>query len=86
LTIERCNVNGHYRPSNCTWVPNPMQSRNCRDNKVLRFNGHTMCISEWSRHLDIHVQTLLGRLRNGWSTKKTLTTKPVIGRNQFSCT
>ena len=83
LTIERENVNGHYEPDNCTWVPNPLQSKNMRKNRFLTHDGKTLCISDWARLKGIHVQTLLGRQRKGWSTHDLLTTRPRLGRNQF---
>jgi hypothetical protein len=30
LTIERVNNNGGYEPSNCKWIPRPLQLRNTR--------------------------------------------------------
>lgn len=30
LTIERVDVNGDYKPSNCTWIPKSDQSKNRR--------------------------------------------------------
>jgi len=76
LTIERRDVNGNYTPSNCTWTPNPLQSKNMRKNRTFTFNGRTLCISEWSRYLGIHVQTLLRRLRHGWTVEQTLSLRP----------
>jgi hypothetical protein len=40
LTIERIDVNGHYEPTNCMWLPNELQSKNKRDNRpVIRSDG-----------------------------------------------
>lgn len=83
LTVERKNVNGHYSPSNCTWVPNPMQSRNTRKNRIYTFQKRTLCLSEWSRYLGINYRTLAGRLNNGWPVKQAFTVAPLKGRNQF---
>ncbi len=34
LTIERIEVDGNYKPSNCTWITKKMQSRNRRVNRL----------------------------------------------------
>jgi hypothetical protein len=73
LTIERKDVNGNYEPDNCTWVPNPLQGTNTRRVRLYSFGGYTMCVSEWARHLGVHVQTLLGRLRRGWPHDEVFT-------------
>jgi hypothetical protein len=72
LTIERRDVNANYDPDNCTWVPNPMQSRNVRKNRYLTYAGKTLCASEWARLTGIHVQTILQRLRKGWVVERIL--------------
>lgn len=36
LTIERIDVNGHYEPSNCTWIPHGDQAKNRRNTKNNR--------------------------------------------------
>ena len=82
LTIERRNVNGHYRPGNCTWIPNPLQAKNTRKAKLFTYGGYTLCLSDWSRRTGIHVQTLVGRKRAGWSVQDMLTIAPAFGRNQ----
>ena len=83
-TIERINNNGHYYKENCRWATHKEQGRNTRFNNLLTFNGQTKCLSEWAEESNITVQTLWQRLRLGWSIEKALTTKPIIGRNQFS--
>jgi hypothetical protein len=83
LTIERSDVNGHYEPDNCTWIPNPLQSKNMRKNRFLTHSGKTLCLSEWAKLLGFPVTTIVGRHRAGWDTDRILTTPSVIGRNQF---
>lgn len=42
MTIERKNVNGHYTPENCVWLPRPLQDRNRRTNTWLEVDGVKM--------------------------------------------
>ena len=82
VTIERKNVNGDYRPSNCTWILNEKQAHNTRRCIRVSFNGETFHLSEWARRTGISVRTLLGRNRHGWPPHLMLTVKPTRGRNQ----
>ena len=81
LTIERVDVNGHYEPGNCTWIPNELQAHNTRRVRFLTFQGETLHISEWARRQAIHIQTVLRRLRAGWGVEDALTIVPIRGRN-----
>lgn len=84
LTLERSKVDGNYEPDNCTWVPNKLQATNTRRARTYRLGDREMCLSEWSRHLGIHVQTLLGRLRAGWSIERAFSETPQLGKNQYA--
>lgn len=83
LTIERSDVFDGYHPGNCTWVPNQMQARNTRKVIEVTLGNRTLCLSEWARLTGIHIQTLLGRHRKGWTVERMLTVQPIKGRNQF---
>lgn len=75
LTIERSNVKGNYEPFNCTWIPKSLQSRNRTCSVLLNFNGQTKNASDWSDITGIPSKVITQRIRRGWSTEKTLTTK-----------
>lgn len=67
LTIERQDVNGDYTPENCTWIVNERQARNRRHHVVLTANGITRPVFEWAELTGIPRNTLITRLRLGWS-------------------
>ncbi len=69
--------NGNYEPGNCRWATYTENARNTRRNRVLEFNGESLCVSEWAERLGCRVHFLIARLNRGWSIEKTLTTPPV---------
>lgn len=73
LAIERINNNGDYCPENCTWATPKEQARNMRTNRLLTYNGKTLCINEWAETLSIQKGTLWNRIKLGWTTEKALT-------------
>lgn len=54
-----------------------------RKGKTLTYEGKTLKVSEWARHLDVDSGALYARLRLGWGTEKILTT-PIRQITQFS--
>ncbi|WBF81889.1 hypothetical protein [Staphylococcus virus vB_SurM-PSU6] len=74
LTIDRIDSNGNYEPGNCRWVDYKTQSRNRNYNKLLKFQGKELCVTEWSDLTGIASGTIHSRLRMGWSIEKTLST------------
>jgi len=67
LTIERIDVNGNYEPSNCKWIE--VSEQNSNTSRTLRFQhqGSEKTLKEWSEYLDVNYQTLLGRIKRGWT-------------------
>lgn len=74
LTIERVDVNGHYEPDNCTWVPMSQQSLNWRKSVRYTLRGKTQGMRAWAEEYGINYYTLRSRLRNhGWPIEQALT-------------
>jgi len=67
---EECLRNGW--PANCRWATDKEQQRNTRQNRMLTYNGKTMCLAEWGELLGIEYNILWARLNRGWSVAKTL--------------
>lgn len=73
LTLDRIDYNQGYFPENCRWISIDAQQRNKRNNHILEYKGESHCIAEWSEIVGIPKQTILSRIRRGWSTEKALT-------------
>lgn len=65
-TLDRINVNGCYKPSNCRWATRAEQNSNRRpfkrSNQVATAFGKTLKISQWAKLYGISLNTLKGRL------------------------
>jgi hypothetical protein len=69
LTLDRINVNGDYKPSNCRWATSSQQQNNRRDN--IKYKGETM--AQASRRLGLSSGAVFMRIKKGWSIKKAFT-------------
>ena len=72
LTIDRINNYGNYEPSNCRWTTNYEQMRNTTYNRILTYDGITLCATDWAKKIGIHRGTIYSRLRKGLPIEKVL--------------
>lgn len=76
-SIERIDQNGIYEKSNCRWATKKEQARNTRSNRLVTFDGETLCIAEWSERTGLDSRTIFARIDTlGWSIERALT-KPL---------
>jgi hypothetical protein len=78
MTLDRRENDGDYCPENCRWATRSEQRRNTRSNRILTFEGRSLCVVEWAEILGIKANTIHTRLRLGWSVEKTLSTPVII--------
>jgi hypothetical protein len=76
LTLDRIDTNKGYSPNNCRWITWKKQQRNKRNNRMIEYNGEIHCVAEWAEITGIAKQTIVSRLRYGWTPMQIFTIPP----------
>lgn len=73
LSIERKDNEGDYCPENCVWADRIEQNNNTRRNHCIEYRGGVYTVAELSRISGVRQNTLLYRLRRGWTVEDAVT-------------
>jgi len=71
-SLERIDVNGDYKPSNCKWIPWKDQYNNTRQTRAITCFGETLTLAQWAKRTGIHRNTIENRINKGWPLEKAL--------------
>lgn len=63
MEIDRIDGHGDYEPSNCRWATHEQNNANRTSLRLITFDGKTMCVAHWEKHLGVKRETLRKKLR-----------------------
>ena len=78
LELDRIEVDGNYESNNCRWVTRLRQQRNKRTNHNLTYSSRTQTVQEWGEELGLKPNTIITRLRRGWSVERALSADALL--------
>ena len=70
--IERSDNERGYCKDNCCWATRKQQMRNTRRTHWLSHDGTTLCLEDWAKRVGLNRNTLVKRLRSGWSVARAI--------------
>ena len=66
LTLERINVNGDYKPSNCCWATRKEQAGNRRTERLIATPEGKMSVTKAGERFGLSRKTIFNRIGYGW--------------------
>lgn len=79
LTLERVNVDGDYKPSNCKWIPKSKQAWNRTDTVYVDTIEGRMTIIQAAKRAGVSRGAMAGRIANQWPIELLLV--PAYSKN-----
>jgi hypothetical protein len=76
-SLERITNESNYEPGKVRWATRKEQARNRSSNRLITFDGKTMCLVEWAEHLNMKAVTIRQRLNRGFPLEVVLNPKRV---------
>lgn len=76
MSIDRRENSKGYEPGNCHWADRHTQNNNRRSIRRFTYNGMTMTLTQWARHLSLNKATLIERLGK-WTLDRALSAPKV---------
>lgn len=70
MTLERIDNLKGYSKDNCRWATRAEQSRNRSVNRLIEYNGVTMCLCDWATKVGVNRWTIRARLERGEPPEK----------------
>lgn len=74
-TLERVDNTKGYSASNCKWATVKEQQNNRENNHILYYEGKNWTLQQLSEEIGLKSNTLLCRLRRGWSIEEAVSGK-----------
>lgn len=71
-TIERIDNTKGYSPDNCKWACMKEQQNNRENNHVIEYMSEKLTVQQLADRVGIKSNTLLCRLRRGWSVEESI--------------